>query len=80
MLGRMFFNGNDGYQNTLVYPPNTRAINSDKDNKILEWKSEGVYQKSKLYIVSKELAPKVELEFRKIFASFDKTFFMAVLE
>ena len=45
-LGRMWFAGNDGFQNMFVYQPASSKLQLKKDNGmnyILRWKSKGVY-------------------------------------
>ena len=47
-LGRMFFTGNDGYQNFLVFSPMLDSLTLDNNNKITNWISAANYpEKSK---------------------------------
>ena len=41
LLGRMYFTGNDGYQNFLVFAPMLSSLTLDSIKKITNWISTG---------------------------------------
>ena len=42
LLGKMYFTGNDGYQNFLVFAPMLSCLILDSNRKVTEWISTGI--------------------------------------